>query len=107
MNANENEWVDFVVTARKYKTLLTKKYKERPVWHKPEAGDILSHLPGTILEIEVKAGQHVETGDLLLIQESMKMNNRIVAPFSGTVEEICVHPGDKIAKNVLLMKVSS
>ena len=35
----QEEYVDFVVTARKYKTLLTAKYKSRPMWHKPSAGD--------------------------------------------------------------------
>ena len=34
----QEEYVDFVVTARKYKTLLTAKYKSRPMWHKPSAG---------------------------------------------------------------------
>ena len=45
----QEEYVDFVVTARKYKTLLTAKYKSRPMWHKPSAGDVVSHLPGTII----------------------------------------------------------
>ena len=38
----QEEYVDFVVTARKYKTLLTAKYKNRPMWHKPSAGDVVS-----------------------------------------------------------------
>ena len=49
----QEEYVDFVVTARKYKTLLTAKYKSRPMWHKPSAGDVVSHLPGTIIKIMV------------------------------------------------------
>ena len=50
----QEEYVDFVVTARKYKTLLTAKYKSRPMWHKPSAGDVVSHLPGTIIKIMVE-----------------------------------------------------
>lgn len=42
----DNEYVDFVVTARKYKTTLTAKYKNRKMWHKPFVGDVISHLPG-------------------------------------------------------------
>ena len=38
----QEEYVDFVVTARKYKTLLTAKYKNRPMWHKPSAGEVVS-----------------------------------------------------------------
>lgn len=66
----QEEYVDFVVTARKYKTLLTAKYKSRPMWHKPSAGDVVSHLPGTIIKIMVEEGQAVEAGQLLLIHEA-------------------------------------
>lgn len=38
--------VDFAVTARKYKTTLTKKFINRPLWVKPVPGEIRSILPG-------------------------------------------------------------
>lgn len=103
----EEEFVDFVVTARKYKTLLTEKYKNRPVWQKPSEGDVISHLPGTIIKIVVAEGQAVEAGQLLLIHEAMKMQNRIVAPISGVVAELGVKEGDKISKNHLMVKIES
>ena len=98
----QEEYVDFVVTARKYKTLLTAKYKSRPMWHKPSAGDVVSHLPGTIIKIMVE-----EAGQLLLIHEAMKMQNRVVAPISGVVVELNVKEGDKITKNHLMVKIES
>lgn len=103
----QEEYVDFVVTARKYKTLLTTKYKNRPMWHKPSAGDVVSHLPGTIIKIMVEEGQAVEAGQLLLIHEAMKMQNRVVAPISGVVVELNVKEGDKITKNHLMVKIES
>ena len=87
----QEEYVDFVVTARKYKTLLTAKYKSRPMWHKPSAGEVVSHYPG----------------QLLLIHEAMKMQNRVVAPISGVVVELNVKEGDKITKNHLMVKIES
>ena len=72
----DNEYVDFVVTARKYKTTLTAKYKNRKMWHKPFVGDVISHLPGTIVKVEVQQGQEVEAGQLLLIHQAMKMYNQ-------------------------------
>ena len=54
MENKENEYVDFVVTARKYKTLLTEKYKNRKMWHKPFVGDVISTLPGTVVKIYVE-----------------------------------------------------
>ena len=101
----EDELVDFVVTARKYKTLLTTKYKNRPIWHKPAVGDVISHLPGTIIEIMVEEGQSVEEGQLLLIHEAMKMRNRVVAPVAGVVTEVNVKEGDHITKNYLMVKI--
>ena len=101
----QEEWVDFVVTARKYKTLLTTKYKNRPIWHKPSAGDVISHLPGTIIKIMVEKGQEVEAGQLLLIHEAMKMQNRVGAPIAGVVAELDVKEGEAIAKNHLMVKI--
>ena len=101
----QEEYVDFVVTARKYKTLLTAKYKSRPMWHKPSAGDVVSHLPGTIVKVEVRQGQEVEAGQLLLIHQAMKMYNRVVAPVAGTIVELGVTEGDKIPKDHLMVKI--
>lgn len=105
MEKKENEYVDFVVTARKYKTLLTAKYKNRPIWHKPLPGEVIAHLPGTILELKVEQGEEVEAGQLLLIHEAMKMQNRVVAPISGIVTELGVKAGDKIGKNHLMVRI--
>ncbi|MDD4515589.1 acetyl-CoA carboxylase biotin carboxyl carrier protein subunit [Massilibacteroides sp.] len=107
METKKIEYVDFVVTARKYKTTLTKKYLDRKPWQPVQPGDVNSHLPGTIVEIMVKEGDHVEKGQLLCIHEAMKMLNRIVAPFAGIVTQVNVKIGDKIAKNHLMMKIEA
>jgi pyruvate carboxylase subunit B len=105
METPNNQYVDFVVTARKYKTLLTNKYLNRPVWNKHQLGEIMSALPGTVNRIVVKEGQPIEEGELVMIQEAMKMQNRILAPVSGTVKEIYVKEGDKISKNCLMIRI--
>jgi biotin carboxyl carrier protein len=104
-NEKNEEYVDFVVTARKYKTLLTKKYENRSKWHKPVPGEVLSNLPGTVMEIKVKEGVKVKAGQLLLIHEAMKMLNRIVAPIDGTVTAIHVNKGEQIKKNHLMLTI--
>ena len=105
MEQKENEWVDFAVTARKYKTKLTTKYKNRKVWHKPFIGDVISLLPGTIVKLEVSVGQEVKAGQLLLIHQAMKMYNQIVAPVSGKVVEVNVVEGEQIPKDHLMVKM--
>ena len=101
----DKEYVDFVVTARKYKTTLTAKYMNRKMWHKPFIGDVISHLPGTIVKMEVQQGQEVEAGQLLLIHQAMKMYNRVVAPIAGTIVELSVKEGDQIPKDHLMVKI--
>ncbi len=50
--------------------------------------DVPAHITGTVWKIEVKVGQVVEAGTVLVILESMKMEMPIEAPDAGTVKEI-------------------
>ena len=54
-------------------------------------------MPGKILSVNVKPGDKVEAGDVLLILEAMKMQNEIMAPEDGTVSEVRVNAGDTVA----------
>lgn len=101
----EDELVNFVVESEKFKTLLNKKFENRKSWTKPFIGDVKAHLPGTIMNVEVKKGDIVKRGQLLLIHEAMKMHNRIVAPVSGIVEAVNVVAGDKIPKDYLMIEI--
>ena len=93
--------VDFAVTARKYKTTLTKKFINRPLWVKPVPGEIRSILPGTIVSYAVEVGQ------LLLVQESMKMQNRILSPVAGVVTELNATPGEHLVKGALMLTIKT
>lgn len=101
----DSEFVDFAVTARKYKTLLTKKFKNRKVWEAPNPNNIKSYIPGTIIELNVKPGQKVKQGELLLRLEAMKMQNRIDMPFDGIIKSVNVNVGEKIPKNFLMIEI--
>ncbi|MEG0948114.1 MAG: acetyl-CoA carboxylase biotin carboxyl carrier protein subunit [Bacteroidales bacterium] len=105
MENNNKELVPFVILARYYNTKLTKKFKNRKFWINPVAGEIKSHLPGTIVRIDVKEGQSVKKGDLLLIHEAMKMQNRVLAPADGVVTKIGVEVGEKIKKDTLMVAI--
>ncbi len=53
-------------------------------------------LPGTVLDIKVREGQNVDTNDVVLILEAMKMENEISAGYSGKVTKIMVGTGDTV-----------
>jgi len=101
------EFVQFAVTARKYNTLLTTKYKNRKVWVNPNPYDVQSSIPGTILEISVKEGQIVKEGEPLLILEAMKMQNRIQMPFTAKIKKINVTIGSRIPKDTLMVELEA
>lgn len=99
--------VEFAVTARKYKTLLTNKYKNRKAWIDPNPYEIQSFIPGTIIEISVKEGDVVQEGDPLLILEAMKMRNRIQMLFTAKIKKINVNVGDRIPKDMLMLELEA
>lgn len=65
--------------------------------------EILAPMPGTIIEILVKAGDTVSVDDELVILESMKMENPICATSDGTVKEVKVAEQDKVTAKQLLV----
>ncbi len=70
-------------------------------------GGIKAPLPGTILELKVKVGDKVKSGDLLLIMEAMKMENNINADRSGVVSSIKVNTGDSVLEGDILVEIGS
>ena len=56
-------------------------------------GVVKALMPGRVVRILVAKGAAVKKGTGLLILEAMKMENEILAPVDGTVDEIFVEPG--------------
>ena len=68
------------------------------------AGDVVAPMPGTVLKLNVKDGDTVASGDVILILEAMKMENEIVAPCAGKVT-LNVKAGETVDTDALLASV--
>jgi biotin carboxyl carrier protein len=64
-------------------------------------------MPGLVIDIPVEVGSQVSKGDVLVILESMKMQNELTAPQDGTVTRINVEVSDNVErKESLLILIS-
>jgi pyruvate carboxylase subunit B len=70
---------------------------EKAVGHESsDSAVIKSPLPGKIVRIITKTGEHVSAGGVILVLEAMKMEVEVKAPTAGTVSSIGVRVGDQI-----------
>ncbi len=63
-------------------------------------------MPGNIMKINVKPGQAVKRGDVLLVLEAMKMENEICAPDDGTVASVEVAQGATVETDAVLVTLN-
>ena len=62
-------------------------------------------MPGTILKVNVAAGQAVKAGDVLMILEAMKMENEIMCPADGKIGAVAVSQGQSVDTGALLCTI--
>ena len=67
-----------------------------------QPGSLLAPMPGTVVRVEVAAGDRVAAGARVVVMEAMKMEHTITAPAAGTVTEIRVAAGEQVDGGALL-----
>ena len=60
--------------------------------------EIKSEITGTVWQVKSKPGDKVESGDILIVIESMKMEIPVITEDAGTVKEILVKEKDPVAE---------
>ena len=60
------------------------------------AGTVAAPMPGSELDIMVKEGDVVKSGQVCVILEAMKMENELPAPCDGTVKSVNVTKGASV-----------
>lgn len=64
-----------------------------------------SPMPGLVVAVPVEEGQQVKKGQVLLILESMKMQNELKSPRDGVVSRIRVKVGESVEQKQALLSV--
>ena len=69
----------------------------------PAGGEqVTSPMPGTILAINVAAGDTVKRGQVLMVLEAMKMENEIMCPCDGKIASVNTSKGASVESGTLL-----
>lgn len=75
--------------------------------HEEEAGTMTAPMNGTIVAVNVAAGDHVKEGQALVIMEAMKMEYTIRAPFNGVVELVFFQAGELVSDGAELVSLAA
>lgn len=66
--------------------------------------EITAPLPGTVVEVFIKAGDQIESGQVILIIEAMKMKNSIRSTRAGRIADVLVSAGQTVAHRQPLVR---
>jgi len=72
-----------------------------------ETGEFLlrAPMPGLVVTVPVAEGQAIKKGQVILILESMKMQNELKSPRDGIMGRIRVKPGETVEQKQTLLNV--
>ena len=68
----------------------------------PEGG-LIAPMPGKVIDVKVKKGSKVKTGDTLVIIEAMKMEHSIKATETGKIAKVMIQLNDQVDNGATLL----
>ena len=68
---------------------------------------LVSPMPGKVVKINVKEGDEVKEGTIMMVVEAMKMENNIVAAGKAKVKRIFVEEGQMVDNKLQLLELES
>ncbi|HVZ75228.1 MAG TPA: pyruvate carboxylase [Polyangia bacterium] len=71
----------------------------------PKPGEVGAPMPGRVIDLVTKVGEHVKAGQKLLVTEAMKLETVIKAPVTGVVREIVSGAGESVEAGDLLVLI--
>ncbi len=107
---NEEEW-EVLLRGRQYQVRVEdereKRLKAAAGGGVAEGGELhlKAPMPGLVVAIPITEGQEVKKGQVLIILESMKMQNELKSPRDGVVERVRVKPGESVEQKQTLLSI--
>ena len=77
---------------------------KQPIGPSGNSNNLTAPLPGTVTEIFVKVGDTIETGQIVLVIEAMKMKNSIRSTRAGKIADVWVSAGQTVAHKQALVR---
>lgn len=65
-----------------------------------------SPMPGLVIKVPVSQGDQIKKGDVLVILESMKMQNELKSPQDGTVSHVGIQQDDRVEQKQTLIIIT-
>jgi biotin carboxyl carrier protein len=106
----EEDW-DVLLRGRQYQVKVEdereKRLKAAAGAGTVEGGEfhLKAPMPGLVVSVLIEEGQEVKKGQVMLILESMKMQNELKAPRDGVMGRIRVKAGESVEQRQTLLSV--
>ncbi len=110
VSPGEDEW-EVILVGRQYPVIVEEERRKRLRMTTGEAltkateFHLRAPMPGVVVAIPVNEGQTVEEGQVLIILESMKMENELKATRGGIVSRLSVKVGESVEQRQTLLSI--
>ncbi|KAL7019267.1 hypothetical protein ACKWTF_011054 [Chironomus riparius] len=108
LTANGEKEVFFELNGQLRSVLIRDKEAAKEMHIHPKAtkgnkNEVGAPMPGSVIDVRVKVGDHVEKGQPLVVLSAMKMEMVVQSPRAGTVKSLNIEPGTKLEGDDLIL----
>lgn len=108
LTANGEKEVFFELNGQLRSVLIRDKEAVKELHIHPKAtkgnkAELGAPMPGSVIDVRVKIGDHVEKGQPLVVLSAMKMEMVVQSPRAGVIKTLSIQPGMKLEGDDLIL----